>query len=679
VTTNGRPLTVGVDIGGTFTDVVVIDDHGSVRAAKAASTPPHYGRGVLEGLAKLGVTGSEIGRFVHGTTTAINAILTKRGAPTGLLTTHGFRDVLEIRRGDRADMFDYWWRPPEPLVPRYNRLEVRERIAFDGEIVEALVEEDVERAIETLRARGVISVAICFLNSFVNGGHELRAKELVESLWPEAYVCTSVEIVPELLEFERTSTAVANAYVGPILEGYLGDLESRLTSSGYDRDVLIMASSGNVMTIDTAIEVPVSTAMSGIAAGVMAGAAISRDLGRPHLITLDVGGTSSDIALIWDSEPRLTTEWFIEFGVPIKLPAIDIHTIGAGGGSIARVDAGGVLHVGPSSAGADPGPACYGRGGKLPTTTDAQVVLGRLSLPRWEELYGWTLNPDAAEDAIRREVAEPLGISVVEAAEAILDVTVNNLVEAIRLVTIERGYDPRTCTLAAFGGAGPMYGVDIARALEISEVIIPAAPGVTSALGLLQVDLAVRAQRSMLMIETAIEGDRLTAAFVEMEDELRDRLTRSGYPDVTTRRQVDIRYFGQTPYLTVNAPDGAWDDETTRAVIDAFSREHEREHGYVMPPEITKIEIANLRVVAEVAVEKARAAFARVDAGALGVRRTSFKGIGFADVPVYERAGLAVGSAVEGAAILEQADSTLVLPPGAVAVTEGGGNLVVRV
>jgi N-methylhydantoinase A len=676
---NGKGLTVGVDIGGTFTDVVVVAPDGGVRIAKSSSTPPNYSQGVLDGLEKLGIAGTEIGRFAHGTTAAINAILTKTGAKTGLITTQGFRDILEIRRGDRGDLFNYWWRPPEPLVRRPDRRGARERIAFDGSVIEPLAEEDIVEAVEWFRARGVQSIAICFLNSFLNGAHERRAAEIVRELWPEAYVCASVDIVPEILEFERTSTTVANAYVGPIMEGYLGDLRSRLRDSGYEDEILVMASSGNVMTIDTALEVPVTTATSGIAAGAMAGAALAENVGRPNLLTLDVGGTSSDIALIWEGRPRLTTQWDIEFGIPIRLPAIDIHTIGAGGGSIAWVDAGGVLNVGPASAGADPGPACYGRGGTKPTTTDAQVVLGRMNLDHWKQLYGWDLDVAAAEKAITEAVAEPLGLDLVDAAQAVLDITVNNLVEAIRLVSVERGYDPRQFALAPYGGAGPMYGVDVARALEIPEVVVPPAPGVTSALGLLQVDLAVRLQRSALVSATDTDAAQMEQWFAELEQEARAKLSPSGDAEPQILRQVDVRYFGQSQYMTIDVPAGRWDDAATQAAVDGFSAEHEREYGYTMPPHISQVEFANLRVVAEVPIDKAQIRPAAAAELAQGSRRAYFRDAGFGDVPTYQRDTLAAGQTVDGPALIEQVDSLTVLPPGVQARVDDHGHLVIKV
>jgi N-methylhydantoinase A len=675
---SGGAVTVGVDIGGTFTDLVVVDSGGEVRIAKVASTPPDYAVGVTQGLEKLGVAGTTITRFAHGTTAATNAILTKSGAATGLLTTRGFRDVLEIRRANRGDLFNYWWRPPKPLVTRQDRLQVTERIGFDGAVVNELVENEVAQAIESFRARGIKSLAICFLNSFVNGAHERRVKEIVEEMWPDVYVCASVDIAPEILEFERMSTTVANAYVGPTMEAYLGALLSNLRSAGYAGEVLVMASSGNVMTIAAALEAPITTATSGIAAGAMAGAALSEVVSRPNLITLDVGGTSSDIALIREGRPRLTTEWFIEFGLPIRLPAIDIHTIGAGGGSIAAVDAGGVLHVGPASAGAVPGPACYGRGGDKATTTDAQALLGRLDLDRWHELYGWQLDVESAERAVAR-VGDALGVPTVEAAAAILDVTVNNLVEAIRLVSVERGYDPRDFALAAYGGAGPMFGVDIARELEIPEVIVPPMPGVTSAIGLLQVDLAVRAQRSVLMVEDALDVAEINRLFGVMEEESTTRVSGGGETEPTVSRQVDVRYFGQSRYLTVDAPGGEWTDVEIATVIGAFSKEHEREYGYTMPPHVSKIEFANLRVVAELKVDRARPRLAFSPTESVCRREVYFKGAGFLETPVYQRSAMPPGTVIDGPALIEQTDSTILLPPAAQGTVVEGGSLVIRV
>lgn len=675
---DGRGIAIGVDIGGTFTDVVAVAPDGSISVAKASSTPPNYSRGVLDGLEKVGVEVSAIRRFVHGTTAALNAILTKSGAPTGLLTTAGFRDVLEIRRGDRERLFDYWWRPPEPLVPRNNRFGARERIAFDGAVVEPLHEQDVLAAVECLRARDLESIAICFLNSFVNPVHERHAKEIVEKEWPEAYICASVDILPEMLEFERTSTTVANAYVGPIMRRYLGELVSGVRSLGYDDEVLMMASAGHVTSIREALRAPIGTAKSGVAAGAMAGSALGKATDRANLLTLDIGGTSSDIAVVSGGKPRLTTEWFIEFGVPIKLPAVEIHSIGSGGGSIAWVDEGGVLQVGPASAGADPGPAAYGRGGVEPTTTDAQIVLGRLDLELWERLYGWPLVPEAAEEALHSRIAEPLQLDVISAATAILDVTVSNLVDAIRLVSVQRGYDPREFSLAAFGGAGPMYAVDVARVLEIPEVVVPPAPGVTSALGLLQVDLAAHAQRSLLTRESLLDPVRVTAAFRELEQEARERLAVDTRVEV--ERQVDVRYFGQSRYMTIPAPDGDWHKNATASVVAAFNAAHEREYGYTMPSAVSEVELVNLRVLVSAQRQPLRVGVPHAtQSPQVRKRRAYFAGSGFVDVCVRNRASLGADERVEGAAIIEQIDSTTIVPPGSSARVGGGGELVIDV
>jgi N-methylhydantoinase A len=550
-------------------------------------------------------------------------------------------------------------------------------------VIEPLDEADVVRAIDFLRGHGIEAVAICYLNSFTNPSHERRTQELIARRWPEVFACTSVEILPELLEFERTSTTVANAYVGPIIRRYLAELEGRLRARGFRADVFIMGSSGGMMTARQAERIPVATAVSGLAAGVMAGATIAAQSGRENLITLDVGGTSSDIALIHRHTPRITTEWFIEFGVPIKLPAVDIHTLGAGGGSIAWIDAGGGLRVGPRSAGADPGPACYGKGGQAPTTTDAQLVLGRLSSDLWRERYGWALDRGAAERAIAEQIAAPLGLAPVAAADAILRVTVNNLVQGIRLVSIERGYDPRTFALCPFGGAGPMYAVDIARELAIPEIVVPLHPGVTSALGLLQVDLKQDLLRSALMVEGAIDIGRLAALYGELEAEASALLANAGVAPEDRRlvRQADIRYFGQSKYMTIPVSDGAIDEPYVQGLIQAFSDEHAREYGYTMPSHIARIEIANVRVAAVGRIEKPAIGAEPLPgppAAPRARRGVYFPDQGFVATPIFWREDLTRDQRLEGPAIVEQADSTTVVAPGWRATLDAVGNLLIR-
>ena len=675
---------VGVDIGGTFTDLVLAGPkNGQVVVKKVPSTPPDFARGVLDGLEKLGVPVEELSLISHGTTVATNAVLEKKGARTGLITTKGFRDVLEIRRADRGALYDYWWRPPDPLVPRRNRLEVRERIRFDGSILEPLLETDVRECAATLRARGVESVAICFLNSFVNPLHELRAQEIVRAELPDVYVCTSSGILPEILEFERTSTAVANAYVGPVMNAYLADLEKRLHEAGYRHEIFIMGSSGGMMSTEQAREIPVTTALSGLAAGVMAGAAIAEQSGLSNLITMDIGGTSSDIALINDFIPRMTTEWFIEFGVPIRLPAVDIQTLGSGGGSIAWIDPGHALHVGPQSAGALPGPVCYDQGGTEPTTTDAQLVLGRLRSDVWEEQYGWRLNETAARRAMADRVGVPLGLGAIDAAEAIIQVTVNNLVEAIRLISVERGYDPRQFVLCAYGGAGPMYAADIARSLGIPEVVIPIHPGVTSALGLLQVDFKQNLMRSVLMPEDSIDVDAIDGHFADLEARARERLLETGVSadQVRLRRLADVRYFGQSKSMTVGVASEKFGKVELEQLIATFNREHQREYGYTMPEHIARIEIANLRIEATGDVVKLfpRPGANELNEDAVRERSVHFPGVGFVPTKIRQRAGLRTGQTLRGPAIVEQSDTTTVIPPDCEARVDDFGHLVLKI
>ncbi|MCA9858776.1 MAG: hydantoinase/oxoprolinase family protein, partial [Thermomicrobiales bacterium] len=488
--------------------------------------------------------------------------------------------------------------------------------------------------------------------------------------------------LPELLEFERTSTTVANAYVGPIISTYLEDLERQLQAQGFAEDVYIMGSSGGMMTATQAEQLPVSTAVSGLAAGVMAGAEIAAQTGRENVITLDVGGTSSDIALIHRSTPRLTNEWMVEFGVPIRLPAVDIHTLGAGGGSIAWIDAGGALQVGPQSAGAVPGPVCYGKGGAEPTTTDAQLLLGRLNMELWRERYGWDLDLAAAEEALRVKIGDPLGLTAVEAADAILRVTVNNLVQGIRLVSIERGYDPRAFTLCPFGGAGAMYGVDVAEALSIPEVVVPLHPGVTSALGLLQVDLKQDLMRSALMVQGEIDLDLLTGLYAELEAEANDLLEGADVPAERRilRRQADVRYFGQSKYMTVSVPDGPVDDALVATLIENFSSEHQREYGYTMPPHIAEIEIANVRLAAIGQLDRpsiVSSADATAHGSATSCRPVYFTATGSVETPILGRAQIAQGQPVLGPVVIEQSDATTVVSPGWQAVADHLGNLIV--
>ncbi len=456
--------------------------------AKVPSTPPRFDIGVVEGVEALGIAPEEVETLFHGTTVTTNAVITKTGAPCAVVTTHGFRDILEIRRANREELYDILWDPPAPLVPRRHRLEVVERVDYAGNVVEPLVESSVRDAARKIAARGLTSAAVCLINAHMNPAHERRVREILLEEIPDLHVSLSTDILPEPPEFERTATTVANAYCAPVLRTYMDALEVRLAESGFASDiVLVMHNGGGTMTTDYARGVPVKTLNSGPAAGVIAGAAVAEACGRTNVVCFDMGGTSADIAVVRDGHPQLTTTFDLEWGMPIRFPSIDVISIGAGGGSIAWLDGAGYPRSGPQSAGADPGPACYGKGGSEPTNTDAHLVLGRVSNDSF--LDGrMRLDVGLARQALETRLAEPLGLELEDAAEGVLRIANANMVKAIRLMTVERGFDPREFSLVAFGGAGPLHAVDLARELQMPEVIVPAFPGVTSAMGLLFVD-----------------------------------------------------------------------------------------------------------------------------------------------------------------------------------------------
>ncbi len=548
-----RKLRVAVDIGGTFTDLVAYDEEThELITVKTPSTPPGFIQGVLDALEKAEVKPEELTGFKHGSTIATNAIIERKGAKTGLLTTAGMRDVLGAGRANRPDLFNSNWDPSPALVPRRNVLTVRERIDYEGAILTELVEDDVRSAARKFALRGIEAIAVAFLNSFMNSDHESRAKEiLLDELGESVRVCTSSEILPEIREFERTSTTVANAYLMPVIETYLERLEQALGDWGYGGAILVTHSGGGVITARSARRMPARICHSGPAGGVVGGVTVAQSAGFENAITFDMGGTSADLALAEGGKPSLASEWRVDWNIPILFPAIDLVAIGAGGGTIAWVDAGGSLRVGPHSAGADPGPVALGRGNEQPTITDAHIVLGRLNPERYLD-GGVKLYPDLAERAIG-ELAAKLGMSDAEAASGILRIGNANMTAATHLISVQRGYDPREFALVAGGGAGPLHAVDIARELGIPVVIVPPTPGVTSALGILQVDLRHDIMRSVLAQTPQIDPVDLGRVFMELEREAAEILESEQIPQGRRRIElsIDVRYYGQTPYLNL--------------------------------------------------------------------------------------------------------------------------------
>jgi len=681
---------VGIDTGGTFTDLVAVRD-GEIRTAKVPSTPPAFDDGVLDALDAAGIPVREVLLLAHGTTATTNAVITKTGARTGLVTTRGFRDVLELRRHNRGEIYDILWDPPEPLVPRRLRLEVTERVDYAGNVVVSLAEDEVVAALDRFRDEGVEALAVCFLHSYANPSHELRVKGLAAELWPELYVSVSSDLLREPQEFERTSTVVANSYLGPILSTYVGRLERRLVEQDFEGALLIMHSGGGLLPARTAVAVPARTVTSGPAAGAMAaegfavsgapaaGAmaaeAASAQTGVEQIISLDMGGTSADIAVIRDGRALLVNEFTPEFGLPIRFPSVDLLTIGAGGGSIAWIDAAGAPQVGPRSAGAIPGPACYGRGGSEPTVTDADLVLGRLS----EEtgLAGsLQLDRTLAEQALEA-FAGRLGLSLGDAALGIVEITNSNMAKAIRVMTVERGLDPRDFTLLAFGGAGPMHACELAAEVGIGSVLVPLAPGVTSALGTLFVDIVHDVARSHIAPLGRLEPDTVEAIFRELEQEADEALAadRVAPERRALQRSIDLRYGGQLKTLSIPVPGEPFAPTTATAARDRFLREYERQYHHVTDE--IDVEVSVVRVRGRGLQDKPELPRPASTGPAVARDRRPVRfRAGELETAVYDRSVLSPGTAFSGPAIVEQLDSTTIVPSGWSVSVDRHGNLL---
>ena len=652
---------VAVDVGGTFTDVCVLSSRGTLSVAKVSSTPRDPMVGVLNGIERSGVDLARVSLISHGTTVATNALITRSFPPAAMVTTRGFRDVIEIGRGTRDDLWDAYKDNAAPYIRRRDRLEVAERVDFSGAVETPLDEAEAREVARVLRARGVQTVAVCFLNAFANPANEQRMRAILAAELPDARVSLSSDVLPEIFEHERFSTTVANAVLSPLVADYVGRLGAALEQRGYGGDLLILHSGGGVMTPRTVERYAVRLAASGLAAGAIANRHVAALCGHRNAIGLDVGGTSTDISLVHDGEIMTTKEWSVEYGYPIRFPSIEVLTVGAGGGSLAWIDDAGSLRNGPQSAGADPGPACYGAGGTAPTNTDANVVLGRLGV----ELLGgaMALDGDAAERVVREQVAEPLGLGVVEAAQAVLEVANANMADAVRLISIRRGYDPRDFALLAFGGAGPLHGAAVARELGIPTVVVPPNPGVTSAFGCLLVD--VRHDFSAMFAGDAatVDAAAVEREFQALEAQARERLRAEGVPEeeMVLTRAIDMRYRGQWRSLPV-----AVEGELTSlaAAVERFHADHEREHAYRddAPVELSQL---NLRAVG-------RTAKPELPRHPLGdgtppapraLRPVVWDAPEPVETPVYVRDELPAGTRLTGPAVIEQLDSTVVVPP----------------
>jgi N-methylhydantoinase A len=684
---------LGVDVGGTFTDLVLLSPDGRATTRKVLSTTANYADAILEGvgelLARARIAAGEIAELIHGTTVATNAILERRGARTGLVTTGGFRDLLEIGRIRLSRLYDMDQQRPVPLVRRRWRFEVEERLDHQGNVLRPIDDRSIDRVIDALAAEDLESLAICLVHAYADPVHERAVAAAIRARLPRLQLTLSSEVLPEIREFERTSTTVTNAYVMPVIGHYLSTLETRLESLGMTAPILIMQSNGGVMSARRARQRPVQLIESGPAAGVIAAAALARRVDAPNVISVDMGGTTAKASVIEDYEIKRSNEF--EIGGPIsqgsrlnkgggyllRTPAIDIAEVGAGGGSLVTVDDAGALHVGPQSAGAVPGPVCYDLGGAVATLTDANVALGYLAQDRLPS--GLALAAEKGRKAIEEQIARPLRLSIDEAAHGVYLVGCAGIARAVRAVTVERGRDPRDFTIIAFGGNGPLLAAEMARSLEIGSVLVPLAPGVFSALGLLEADVEHHLVRTFnRSLDGVADGD-LACELAALSNEARDVMLAEGHrQQLATTAAVDARYAGQSFELTVAVPDldaGG----LAAAIAEDFGREHERTYGHRAPDD--PIQIVNLRVIARVPQAAARQAIRpAIEPTAGQTQRLAYFGprLGRLPTPVIGRFDLAE-SPRPGPLLIDEYDATTLVPPGCTAQLDALGNIIIGV
>ncbi len=679
---SGPAYVIGVDVGGTFTDVFILDETtGKVVTTKVPSTRGDQSKGFVEGIAGKVDDFSTISTVVHGTTVGTNALLERKGARTGIITTEGFRDVLEMRRRDRPTTWGLKG-TFTPVVDRPDRVEVGERVLADGSVLQGVDEEEVKKQALALAESGCEAVCVFFINGYANAENERRAVEAVRSVWPNSYVTAATEILPEIREFERLSTATLNAYLQPVVSSYLDRLEKGLAAKGFEGDILIVQSNGGVMSVETAKQYPVRTALSGPAAGVIAATAISKAAGFENIITCDMGGTSFDVSLIAGGEAALAAQTSIDFGMVVRTPMIEITTIGAGGGSIASVDKSGLLQVGPESAGSDPGPVCYGLGNDRPTVTDANVVLGRINPDRPIGGKLSRLDIDASRAAIESHIARPLGLGIEEAAEAILKLANAKMAGAIRLVSIEKGHDPAKFSAMPFGGGGSLHTGALIKEVGLASALVPRFPGVTSALGCVVADMRHDKVQTVNRTLDELDAAKLGREMKAVADETETLLRSAGVAFSTIDRlyEFDMLYVGQTHTVSVSLemPAGVLD---TDAIRTAFETAYREAYGRLLdgiPMRVMNYRVAVIGRRPELdmgvfAPENGKPAKDCL----IGSRRVYVDGA-FHEAGVYERLQLEVGATIEGPALLEQADTTIFVDPGLTASVDVFGNLVIK-
>jgi N-methylhydantoinase A len=694
---------VGVDVGGTFTDLVAMDEEGHVTVVKTSSTPDDQSIGVRTAIEKAGLDLKQVTFFSHGATVGANAVIENKGARVAIITTRGFRDILELRRGQRViddpdDMYDLQMDLPQdyvggydPLVRRPLRFEVPERLDFRGRVIVPLDEDAVKAVASKIGALDVEAVVVCYLFSFMNPAHELRTAEIVREILPDVHLSVSSEILPVIREYERLSTATVNAYIMPIVRSYLAKLREVLTAGGFGKEFYLMQSSGGIMSSEVAAKRPVFTVDSGPAAGVTAAARLGSSLGYHDIISFDMGGTTAKVCVVRDGKPAVTNRFWVGSRYFIGVPVMDLVEIGAGGGSIVSVDKAGAVRVGPGSAGAVPGPVCYQQGGTEPTVTDADLVLGYIN-PQYFLGGEMPVDLDEARSAIEQKVAGQLGMGVAEAAYGIYRLVNANMIGAMRVVTIQRGHDPRDFSLVVSGGTAAVHAIPMARELRIPRVIFPLTPGAFSAVGLITADARYDAHRSYVARSSQADPGRLRRTFSELSQEATARIAELGFgpEQMVVRHEIDMRYFGQAHEVVVEIPEdlvrGMGEDGDRGAIarlVELFHEKHRSLYGHVSRE--ADVELMTLTVTA--IGPMARGPTPEISAGDRnpslaykGTRPVYFEESGgYVDCATYERSRLAAGNLVAGPAIIEQMDTTIVLPPGETARVDGYGTLIVDI
>ena len=688
---------VGIDIGGTFTDIVFLSAGGRLHTRKISSSVDNYARAITRGLGQVfadtGLGPDAVDEILHGTTVASNAILERKGARAGLIATEGFRDILQIRNLRVPRLYDIAWDKPPSLIERYLRVVVGERIDTHGEVQRPLDPADAERAVDGLLAEGVEAIAVCLINSFANPVHELMIKDVIERRAPDLPHCISYEVLPEIREYERTSTTVINTYVMPVVSRYLGSLRHDLDRLGIETQILLMQSNGGLTTAEAARRLPMNIIESGPAGGVVGAQALAAEIGLPDIITLDMGGTTAKASLVENGEFTRSIEYQVGGGIlmgsrlltgagyMLKVLAIDLAEVGAGGGSIVWTDTGGSMQIGPHSAGADPGPVCYDIGGTEPTVTDATLILGYIN-PDYLTGGDLRLNAEKSRSVFEERVAEPLGLPLDRAAYGAYQIAASNMMRAIKAVSTERGRDPRDYALFAFGGNGPVFAASMAQALPMRRIVVPPSPGLFSSFGLLYADVEHHYSRTFRRLVRSVNLDELNDAWDRIEAQAREQLALDGFSPyrAKVRRSANMHYQGQTFELTIPVPDGRLDERVMADLEEAFGQEHERTYGHRAGPD-EPLELVNIQVVGYGVSDRSRVpgkiATDRPEAGERPAPRRAYFGAGdgWLETPVLYRSDLETPRT--GPVIIEEYDATCVVPPRAKAALDAWGNIVI--